>query len=113
MCVLNAKFAPFENAKGWKKMQFSASMCHCSLHHRDRALQVLLPWSRESSPKPGSLLIEVTTKVMKLTESIKKKVKKKRGGPIRGPEDTRSPSEKLWKKKKNLCRKSKSNVSGR
>lgn len=99
VCVLNAKFAPFENVKRMEKMQFSASMCHYSLHHRDRALQVLLPWSRESSPKPGSLLIEVTTKVMKLTESIKKKVKKKRGGPIRGPEDTRSPSEKLWKKK--------------
>lgn len=94
------------------KLWLSASMCHCSLHRRDRALQVLLPWSRESSPKPGSLLIEVTTKVMKLTDSIKKKVKKERGGPIRGPEDTRSPSEKLWKKK-NLRRKSKSNVSGR
>lgn len=35
--------------------------------------------------KPGSLLIEVTTKVMKLTESIKKKkVKKERGGAHQG-----------------------------
>lgn len=95
--------------KDKRKMWFFASMCHCSLHHRDWALQVLLPWSRESSPKPGSLLIEVTTKVMKLTESIKKKVKKKRGGPSGG---RRTPVHPAKSSGKNLCRKSKSNVSG-
>lgn len=94
-----------------EKLRLSASMCHCSLHHRDRALQVLLPWSRESSPKPGSLLIEVTTKVMKLTESIKKKLRRKEGGPSGGRRTPVHPVKSSGKK--NLCRKSKSNVSGR
>lgn len=90
-------------------MWFFASMCRHSLLHRDWALQVLLPWSTESSPKPGSLLIEVTTKVMKLTESIKKKLRRKEGAH-RG---AREHPFTQWKSlEKNLYRKSKSNVSG-
>lgn len=80
-----------------KKIWLFASMRQCSLHHRDRALQVFLPRSRKLSPKLGSLLIEVTTKIIKLTESIKK-VKKKRGGPSGGRRTPVHPVKSSGKK---------------